>query len=500
MVRRHLIPVTLAALLSPMRTGGTDPATRNLARACPGGAPSTPARGERVLGRREGRRCHALRRDRAPRRGGSRPPISRLSAGGLLSFLIPSADTRTYYVADEENGALLRVRLDGDQLTLVDQTPTTSHPVYLSMAERGHRRFLMTASYNEGIVESYELGAEGAIGRRAGAEKTGAHAHSVVMTPGPQEGTALVANEGADTITVLSVKEDGSLERLADVPSAAGPRHLAWRGNMVYVTHKRSVTLGWLRWNPAERKLTPVGVTPPPAAPTNAEEKVTAAHLVVQGAELFVTLRAGSASELLTFRLDAQPDGAPVLASRTPTLGATPRHFATLAPSDGAARLVVANQDGKSLALVGAGPTTAVMPLDVHPFFVLPVVADRHNSATTPPRFFLVAATGPPHQACTPRFTWRAELGAAEAARSRRSAARRRCRWQADAVPLQCVAQHRSGARPLGPGLSEGDLELRQEDRSRQVRLFPRACCDTVNRGGSYARWQDRLPPFSTAG
>ena len=193
------------------------------------------------------------------------------------------------------------------------------------------------------------------------------------MAPGYQATSLLVANEGADTITVLSLKDDGAFERLADVQSPAGPRTFAFHGDTVYVTHERSVTLGWLRWNAGERKLVPLGVTPALAAPTNAEGKVTAAHAIAEGPELFVTVRAGSVSEVLAFRLDAQPDGAPVLVSRTRTLGATPRHFASLPKADSFARLLVGNQDGRSLAFVTPGATTHAVPIDVRPFFVLPV-------------------------------------------------------------------------------------------------------------------------------
>ena len=299
--------------------------------------------------------------------------MSRVAAGGLLSYVIAAPDGHTYYAADEETGALLRVRLDGDRLTLINRTPTSGHPVYLNLAERHGRRFLLTASYAEGIVESYALGANGDVGHRAGVEKTGAHAHSIVLAPDIEASTLLVANEGADTITVLSLRDDGSFQRLADVPSAAGPRHLAFHGDMLYVTHEQSVTVGWLRWNSTTRTLTPIGVTPPLAHPMNAEGKVTAAHLLVEGSELFVTVRAGSESEVLGFRLDAHGDGAPVLTSRTRTLGATPRHFMSLPRADSEVRLLVGNQDGRSLAFVTPGSTTRVVAIDVRPFFVLAV-------------------------------------------------------------------------------------------------------------------------------
>ena len=82
--------------------------------------------------------------------------VSRLLAGGLLSYAIPSADGQSYYVADEEEGAVLSVGLEGDHLALRQRTPTSGHPVFLSIAEIQEKRFLLTASYAEGIVESYQ--------------------------------------------------------------------------------------------------------------------------------------------------------------------------------------------------------------------------------------------------------------------------------------------------------------------------------------------------------
>ena len=52
--------------------------------------------------------------------------------------------------------------------------------------------------------------------------------------------------------------------------------------------------------------------------------------------------------------------------------------------------------------------------------------------------------------------------------------------------PSMAQLQHRTGSRPHRSGQPQADLELRQED-DRDESAVPRACCDTVNRGASYA-------------
>lgn len=288
--------------------------------------------------------------------------------GGLPSFLVRTAAPDQWFVADEETGTLRRVALDGNTLRELDSTPTESHPVYLTRVERAGRQFLLAASYDGGIAECWPIDGSGRLGARSGKVATGAHAHSIVPTP---DGAAfLVPNEGADSISVVTLDAQGALTLRAQVPSTAGPRHLAFRGDVAYVTHERSVTVGWLRWDRTRQTLVPVGVTPslaPASAAEAGEKAVTAAHVIVHADKLYVTVRAGEHSELVTLRL--APDGTPAVEHRVRTGGATPRHF-TLWDTANGPRLLIGNQDGRSLTLSDGERALARFPVTVRPFFI----------------------------------------------------------------------------------------------------------------------------------
>ncbi|SEJ39095.1 lactonase family protein [Demequina mangrovi] len=211
---------------------------------------------------------------------------------------------------------------------------------HLMLAPDAHT--LYVAHYSSGDVAVVRLGADGLpvddapaqlLGHAGSgpnaARQEGPHAHSSLIAPGGRH--VLVADLGTDELRRYRIVDGGLLEPdgiAATLPPGAGPRHVAVRGNLLYVACELDHQVRTLRWDDASATAEVIAERPSTlVAPRSAELQDSHLALVPghTGDVLLVSVR--GADVIAVF--DVAPEGE--LAYRGAfDAGHWPRYFAVL--------------------------------------------------------------------------------------------------------------------------------------------------------------------------
>ncbi|WP_062516182.1 lactonase family protein [Demequina gelatinilytica] len=234
--------------------------------------------------------------------------VTRLVTGGAdACHLLLSVDARTLYVSHYSSGHLAVVPLDQDGL------PVGDAPAQLL----GHAGSGPNADRQEAP-----------------------HAHSAALAPGGRH--VLVADLGTDQLRRYRILDDGLLEPdgiAAVLPPGAGPRHLAVRGSLLYVTCELDHQVRTLRWDGASSTAEVIAERPSTLAPPRSAELQDAHVALTRGHTGDVLLVSVRGADVISI-FDVAPEGE--LAYRGAfDAGHWPRYFAALGD-----RLVVGEERG----------------------------------------------------------------------------------------------------------------------------------------------------------
>jgi 6-phosphogluconolactonase len=170
------------------------------------------------------------------------------------TFLALSPDHRFLFAAMSDAVASFRIERDGT-LAAIDRQPSGANTCYVSLDKTG--RELFAASYDDGTVSAFPVGADGSIGARTGfVTLTGSgpnadrqkspHAHSADVDP--ENHFVYVCDLGSDRIWIFRRGDHGNLipatPPFVKVGPGIGPRHLVFGGadQFVYVVNELGVS------------------------------------------------------------------------------------------------------------------------------------------------------------------------------------------------------------------------------------------------------------------
>lgn len=185
----------------------------------------------------------------------------------------------------------------------------------------------------------------------------GPHAHFAALSPGGTH--VLVCDLGTDQLRRYAVGAEGLLGDAgiaATLPPGSGPRHLAVRGDLLYVVCELDHQLRTYRWNAADAEADLLAERPTTLAPQRTGDAVYDAHVDLvtraEGDVLLVSVRGVDAVSVF----DVAPEGE--LTYRCALdVGYWPRHFAVAGD-----RLVVAVEKGHELRSYALADVLALAP------------------------------------------------------------------------------------------------------------------------------------------
>ena len=298
--------------------------------------------------------------------------VQELAVGNLNSFLAFHPTESVLYAGDETGKKLRAYSIDRatGKLAFLNEAPTSGGPVYISVDRAG--KYALLAYYNEGSVEVFSLGANGAVQGSVDQERTGDKAHSIVLDPA--ERFAFVPNLGSNTISQLTFdKATGKLgaNEPPSVARAGGPRHLAFSpsGDRAYVVNELDSTVSSFSYAGAG-KLVDLETISNTAAGYSGAKSGGDIHLTPDGKYLYATNRAGDQSTLGTYAVGPEGKLSPI--GFESSRGSTPRNFA-IHPNG--KLLLVGNQDSNNVASFRIGADgklehVATTPVGVKSFWV----------------------------------------------------------------------------------------------------------------------------------
>lgn len=279
--------------------------------------------------------------------------------GPQPTYITPSADGRSLYVANEDDSSpgitVLRVNPSTGVPTRVDHEDAVSGPyVFSSLSPDG--KFLLATSYNGGNLGVYPVKADGTLDPRVDMRSFGggAQSHSVRVHT---SGAVFVPNKGLDSVAQLKLDAAGKLSAASPDAFPAqsarasfdGPRHIAFSrdGRRAFVI----LELGDLLYSLSiEGDGTLRELDKQPRRPANsAMPSDTGAHVLAHPRANFVYGSNRGTDTLVAFSYDEQ--GKLTLLGHVSSHGKTPRDF----DIDPLGKfLVVANQSG-TLAVFAIG-------------------------------------------------------------------------------------------------------------------------------------------------
>ena len=185
----------------------------------------------------------------------------------------------------------------------------------------------------------------------------GPHAHSAAFAPGGRH--LVVADLGTDELRRYTVGEDGLLSEpgiAATLPPGSGPRHLAVRGDLLYVVCELDHRLRTLRWDRASGTAEVIADQPTTLAPQRTGDAVYDAHVDLvrrdAGDILLVSVRGADVISIF----DVAPEGELTYRAAIDA-GYWPRHFAVVGE-----HLVVGAERGHEVRAYALADVVALPP------------------------------------------------------------------------------------------------------------------------------------------
>ena len=172
------------------------------------------------------------------------------------------------------------------------------------------------------------LGHEGSGPREDRQE--GPHAHFAAFAPGGEH--VLVADLGTDELRRYRIGDDGLLFDAgiaATLPPGSGPRHMAVRGELIYLVCELDHRLRTLRWSPGDAAADVIAEVPTTTAPHRTGNDIYDAHVaVVPGTERDVLLVSVRGVDVIAL-FDLSPEGEARYRTSL-DVGQWPRYFAAI--------------------------------------------------------------------------------------------------------------------------------------------------------------------------
>jgi len=185
----------------------------------------------------------------------------------------------------------------------------------------------------------------------------GPHAHSAAFAPGGRH--LVVADLGTDELRRYAVGKDGLLDEAgiaATLPPGSGPRHLAVRGDLLYVVCELDHRLRTLRWDRVSATAEVIAEQPITLAPQRTGDAVYGAHvdLVHRAAGDILLVSVRGADVISVF--DVAPEGELTYRAAFDA-GYWPRHFAVVGD-----HLVVGAERGHEVRAYALADVAALPP------------------------------------------------------------------------------------------------------------------------------------------
>ncbi|WP_246125501.1 lactonase family protein [Cellulomonas xylanilytica] len=278
------------------------------------------------------------------------------------------------YAANEQtDGTVSAFDVVGDSLVHRATVPSGgADPCHLQLDVDGDT--LLVANYSSGTLGVLPLDEDGGFATQGPAQVLGhvgagpdedrqesPHAHFVALDP--SGAFVLVVDLGTDEIRRYR-REDGRLVEdgiAAVLPAGKGPRHVAFGadGRFAYVVGELDVTVRVLAW---DRGVGTV-VQTVPATTVPARERRLPSHVVRDGDQLLVGVRASDVLARFTIR----PDGLLDPVADHPLPGAWPRHLDvvdgwTVVAEQVSSGLAVLDGDGAVVSTLALPSPTCVLP------------------------------------------------------------------------------------------------------------------------------------------
>ena len=197
--------------------------------------------------------------------------------------------------------------------------------------------------YGSGDVSVVQLGEDGlpradapqqvlghsGSGPRADRQE-GSHAHFAAIAPGGEH--LLVADLGTDELRRYRITDGGLLEDTgvaATLPPGSGPRHMAVRGDMIYVVCELDHRLRTLRWSATDAAADIIADVPTTTAPHRSGDDIYDAHVtIVPGKNRDVLLVSVRGVDVIAL-FDLSPEGEARYRTSLDA-GHWPRYFAVI--------------------------------------------------------------------------------------------------------------------------------------------------------------------------
>jgi len=158
----------------------------------------------------------------------------------------------------------------------------------------------------------------------------GPHAHFAAFAPGADY--VLVADLGTDELRRYRVESSGMLGEAGiatTLPPGSGPRHLAVRGELIYLVCELDHRLRTLRWSPNDAAADVIADVPTTAAPHRTGNDIYDAHVaVVPGTARDVLLVSVRGADVISL-FDLSPEGEARYRTSL-DVGEWPRYFAVI--------------------------------------------------------------------------------------------------------------------------------------------------------------------------
>jgi 6-phosphogluconolactonase len=290
------------------------------------------------------------------------------------SFAVCAAGSGLLYLVDEEAGMIGVHRRDGAHWRELARVPSGgSAPCYLSLDRE--ERFLAVANYDSGHVALFELDEYGlpqeppglfrAPGQGPVAERQeGPHAHCVRFAP--DNSSLYMVDLGADRVMRLALEGGGLGEgsQAWRAPAGSGPRHLLFHPQLplaVLLSELAStLTLLGLR---DDGTLRPIQVVS--TLPTDFTGESLGGHLEFDGVgrRIYVSNRGHNSIALFELEIDGRSNGRLNSVCHVPSGGDHPRHFRLIDSADQGDLLIVAHEQDDHVGIFSLADNGRPRPL-----------------------------------------------------------------------------------------------------------------------------------------
>ena len=264
------------------------------------------------------------------------------------------------YDADAPGDVVARLEIGGEDACHVLLAPD-ARAIHIALYESGELVSMSLDAAGRPIAESMRRHAYSGSGPRTDRQES-AHAHFAAFAPGGRD--LLVVDLGSDTVWAHPL-DDAGLPGEAHVavrtPPGSGPRHLAVRGELLYIVGELDHTLRVARWDRPSATAELLSEGPVTLVARRTGEDVFDAHVeLVERPAGDVLLASVRGADVISV-FDVAPEGEVRYRSAFDA-GHWPRHFAIAPDAGGEPRVIVAAARGHEIRSFALADVLALEP------------------------------------------------------------------------------------------------------------------------------------------